>query len=71
MPFYDRTAEEWTGNRGERGGMTCSKGPQEESNLGPILFNSKDSFQDNMSAIQKYLFHVPYCDTMFFESWKL
>ncbi len=26
--FSDRTAEEWTGNRGERGGMTRSKGPQ-------------------------------------------
>ncbi len=32
--FQDRTAEEWTGNRGERGRMTCSKGPQVESNLG-------------------------------------
>ncbi len=39
VPFYfqDRTAEEWTGNRGERGGMTCSKGPQVESNPGPLL----------------------------------
>ncbi len=37
MPlFEDRTAEEWTGNRGERDGMTCSKGPQEESNPGPL-----------------------------------
>ncbi len=34
--FQDRTAEEWTGNRGERGGMTCSKGPQVESNPGPM-----------------------------------
>ncbi len=24
----DRTAKEWTGNGGEREGMTCSKGPQ-------------------------------------------
>ncbi len=32
--FIYRTAEEWTGNRGERGGMTCSKAPQVESNLG-------------------------------------
>ncbi len=37
MPsFQDRTAEEWTGNRGERGGMTCSKGPRVESNPGPL-----------------------------------
>ncbi len=34
--FMYRTAEEWTGNRAERGGMTCSKGPQVESNLGPL-----------------------------------
>ncbi len=34
--YLDRTAEEKTGKRGERGGMTCSKGPQVESNLGPL-----------------------------------
>ncbi len=34
MPLLYRTAEEWTGNGGERGGMTCSKGPQVESNPG-------------------------------------
>ncbi len=34
--FIYRTAEEWTGNRAERGGMTCSKGPQVESNPGPL-----------------------------------
>ncbi len=36
MPLLYRTAEEWTGNRGERGGMTCNKGPQVESNPGPL-----------------------------------
>ncbi len=30
--FLDRTAEEWTGNRGEREEITCSKEPQVESN---------------------------------------
>ncbi len=35
-PLLYRTAEEWTGNRGERGGMTCSKGPQVESDPGPL-----------------------------------
>ncbi len=34
MPLLYRTAEEWTGSRGERGGMTCSKGPQVELNPG-------------------------------------
>ncbi len=34
--FKDRTAEEWTGNRGEREGMTCSKGPLVESNPWPL-----------------------------------
>ncbi len=32
--YSDRTAEEWTGNRGEREGMTCTKGPEVESNMG-------------------------------------
>ncbi len=36
MCLYFRTVEEWTGNRGERGGMTCSKGPHVESNPGPM-----------------------------------
>ncbi len=38
--FQDRTAEEWTGNRGERGGTTRSKGPQVESNLGLLRENT-------------------------------
>ncbi len=36
VPLLYRTAEEWTGNRGDRGGMTCSKGPQVELNPGPL-----------------------------------
>ncbi len=56
VPLLYMTAEEWTGNRGERGGMTGSIGPQVESVYGTLALPTEPPSAPKMYNFFKQLF---------------